>query len=161
MKAILIAILLALIVVGCDKSTNARITELSRENEALRQSLLSITNNGSNIQVGEISIKVLKIYERGGAAWIDFNLSNKSDRFLDYLEIGADVFDRHSNYLGNSFTIGENVIPRGNRTAKLIFSGVNAGQIMSWRFFINKASVGIPGGQKVDMTANFNLTLAK
>jgi hypothetical protein len=144
---------------GCQSSKDAEIARLKEENGQLRAKLgiqtPTSTQGSAPSQVaveGNLDITRLKTYQNYTYAKIDIRVTNKSDLFLDYWEVHADVFDSGKKYLANAYTNGQNLRPGQSVTATLLINNVNSHEIASWQPSIGRATASQPGGARFDAT---------
>lgn len=104
-----------------------------------------------------IEIKILKIYDYGSAAYIDFQITNKSDKFISYWKIEADIFNANGEYLGHSFANGENLRPGQSVVDHFICENTRAFEIASWRLYIGRITIDLSGGKEFDAIKYFIL----
>jgi hypothetical protein len=107
---------------------------------------------------GELRVKLLKLYPfNDDSTYIDFQVTNGSDRFLKHWRIEADLYDLSGQYLGHSAAFGYNLRPEQSVTEKMLFGNIHADTVAKWNPQIKDVSEGSPGGESSDVTANFRL----
>jgi len=144
----------------------AKVVELVQQNSILGTRLQDSESKSRKLKdqsdsflqsEGTIEVRLLKVYDFGGAAYADFYMSNKSPFFLNFWSVGADAFSSGGTYLGHYDTNGSNLRPGQSVTAKLIFSDVSASNVATWKPAIAKIVVGLPGGDISVKTEKFTL----
>jgi len=108
-----------------------------------------------------IEIRLLKVYNFSGAARIDACVTNKSNLFISFWHITADIDNAQGEYLGNGFAIGSNLRPGSSHTNTWSFFDVNAYDIASWKPSISGLRVRGGGGEEEDGASYFDLKEVK
>lgn len=123
-------------------------TQLKRLNEG-RDSLISPPSR--------LQVSLVKTYQVGDTAYIDFSATNKSDMFIRSGVITADVFNGAGQFLGHERKIFFNVRPGHTVTGKMLYSNVVAETIMAWKPKIETINIQQPDGGFKDRTFEFKL----
>lgn len=142
------------------KEENARL-RAQLEGRQVQPSQSGIESPQINIQNAVLEIQQLKVYPYGSAAYIDFKLTNKSNQFIDFWSVGVDISNARNEYLGHYNTPGSNLRPGQSVTSHLIFSDVNASEVVGWKPSIERISIDMGGGRRQDATRYYTLQEAK
>jgi hypothetical protein len=141
-------------------------TTLSRENASLSRQLNELQEQARKQRQasedflkkdGELEVTLMKTYQEGKYAYIDFTLTNRSEHFIETVGFGADIFDSAGGYLGHYDIVRSNLRPQTNVTASLLYENVSAARIATWKPAITQVKIGGPGGARIDKTRNFTL----
>lgn len=155
---------------GSNATLEAENAKLKEENVRLRAQLegrpaqsQAVTQSPQiNIQNPVLEVQRLKVYSyTSSSTHIDFRLTNKSDQFLDFWSVGADILNSKNEYLGHYNTNHNNLRPGQSITATLIFSNVIVSDVASWKPAIDKVSIDIGSGKRQDATRYYSLEEVK
>ena len=152
---------------GCANSNkDAEIANLREENAKLRAQLegRSSASKPKAETVADptsltnvLEIQKLKVYQSYTYVHIDFRLTNKSEQFIQYWQINADVLARDGKYLANGMVNGENLQSGQSVTKTILLPEVNSKEIVSWKPRIERVVLGGAGGGRTDATRYFGL----
>jgi len=105
-----------------------------------------------------IEVRCLKVWQFApGFTELTVRITNKSDKFISYWNINADIFDSKGEYLGHSFTNGENLRPGQSIIGGILFRNVRAFEVASWELYIERLRIDLGRGNTFDATRYFKL----
>jgi len=89
-----------------------------------------------------LEIQQLKIYQPiESYTSIDFRLTNKSNMFIEFWTIEADIFNSDGEYLGHDLTIGKNLRADQSVTAQLNYANTIPREVASWKPYISEVHI--------------------
>jgi hypothetical protein len=106
---------------------------------------------------GNLEFQVLKLSQLSSVIRIDFRLTNKSDTFIAFWEIKADLYDAQGHYLTDASKLGSNLRPNQSVTESFMVAHVNAQDVARLKASIGRLLVNQPGGDNVDAAPFFAL----
>lgn len=164
MKKNPILITLVMLIIFCGGSANATSNQISQNSEG--NTRLSEQRAGRSPETWDtaaqqgtsvLEFKFLKMYQSGSWAKVDFSLKNRSDQFIGFWQVSADLFDSKGEYLAHSYTNGHNLRAGQSLTATILVPDVRASAIKSWKLFIDNIRVEKGSGTSFDATRYYKL----
>jgi hypothetical protein len=105
-----------------------------------------------------LEVQVLKVYQSSSRhTSLDIKVVNKSNKFISFWNVGADLHDAGEEYLGHADTNGSNLRPGQSVTGRIIYSDIRAADVSSWKLSLEKVMIDLGGGNRRDVTKYFIL----
>jgi hypothetical protein len=105
-----------------------------------------------------LEVQVLKVYQSSPSHTnLDIKVVNKSNKFISFWKVEADLHDAGGNYLGHDSTNGSNLRPGQSVTGKIIYSDIRAANVNSWKLSLGDVNVDLGGGRKREATKYYTL----
>jgi hypothetical protein len=109
-----------------------------------------------------LQVAVLKVYQSSVEhTSLDIRVTNTSNKFISFWQIGADLNDSSGQYLGHEATNGANLRPEQAATERIIFRSIRASQVSSYKLSLDDVILDLGGGNKVNATKYFNIKQAE
>jgi len=136
--------------------------EIKELDSALKEGVIVIEKDGHQIEIQNpiLEIQLLKVHQDSDDCTIDFRLTNKSNKFIDFWKIDADIFDANQEYLGHEMTCGENFRPGQSITGSINYFDIQI-KFASWQPSISRVSVDLGKGESIDATRYYDLNEIK
>ncbi|MBI4180157.1 hypothetical protein HY522_12120 [bacterium] len=160
-------VLLAFLVCPLFSSCTNDVSELKKENERLKAELdrptpgVAAPRNISSIKNPVIEIRKLKIYQLvSSVGSIDVKITNRSDAFIRYWSVTAEVYDKNGEYLGQGSANGHNLRPAKDAIDRIGLIDIRASDVREVKFRLRSIRIE-ENRDDVDATGEFDLREVK